>query len=101
MPNHLCGLFNGQPCCLKVNIHDENGQLSLFDMTNCSKNPEKRGLKILSENEEVQKELKIKNSKDDSEIEIYGSVEDVDKLETSLKERNVSAKRLMKKMHDL
>ena len=43
---HLCGLFNGQPCCLKINIHDENGQLSLFDMTNCSKNPEKRGLKI-------------------------------------------------------
>jgi hypothetical protein len=46
MPDHLCGLFNGQPCCLKVNIHDECGQLSIFDMTNCSKNPEKRGLRI-------------------------------------------------------
>ena len=46
------------------------------------------------ENEEVQKELKIKNSKDDSEIKISGSVEDVDKLKTLLKEQNVSAKRL-------
>ena len=48
----------------------------------------------MSENEEVQKELKIKNSKDDSEIKISGSVEDVDKLKTLLKEQNVSAKRL-------
>jgi hypothetical protein len=46
IPNHICALFNGQPCCLKINIQNENGQLSLFEMTNCSKNPEKRGLRI-------------------------------------------------------
>ena len=43
---HLCGLFNGQPCCLKPKIEDVNGSLSVFEMENCSKNQERRGLRI-------------------------------------------------------
>jgi len=43
---HLCALFNNQKCCLKPKIEDVNGSLSVFEMENCSKNPEKRGLRI-------------------------------------------------------
>jgi hypothetical protein len=43
---HLCGLFNGQKCCLKINLGEDNGNLSVFDMTPCSHHPDKRGLRI-------------------------------------------------------
>jgi len=45
-PNHLCGLFRGQLCCLEVKIEPDGDSISVFEMRNCSKNPERRGLKI-------------------------------------------------------
>ena len=38
---HICGLFRNQFVCLRLNLKpNEQGQLDLFDMTACSKNPE-------------------------------------------------------------
>lgn len=41
---HICGLFNGQKCCLRINFDAGTG--SVFEMVPCKKHDDERGLKL-------------------------------------------------------